>query len=74
MNRGLLLNSSFAVPRSIAGCVAAIGEVARSDGGVEKTSHKSVYIEHIPLPLPCPVVLRGVPLGNIGGVSAGRGG
>jgi hypothetical protein len=34
--------------------------VARSDGGVEKTSHKSVYIEHIPLPLPCPVVLRGV--------------
>ena len=37
-----------------------IGEVARSDGGVEKTSHKSVYIEHIPLPLPCPVVLRGV--------------
>ena len=34
MNRGLLLNSS-AVPRSIAGCGAAIGEVARSDGGVE---------------------------------------
>ena len=36
MNRGLLLNSSLAVPRSLAGCGAAIGEVARSDGGIRK--------------------------------------
>ena len=35
MNRGLLLNFSLAVLRSIAGCGAAIGEVAHSDGGVE---------------------------------------
>ena len=50
-----------AVPRSIIpGCGGShIREVERSDGGVEKT-HQSVYIENIPLPLPCPVVLRGV--------------
>ena len=47
MNRGLLLNSSFAVPRSIAGCVAAIGEVARSDGGV-KCRQRGLQILNIP--------------------------
>ena len=38
MNRGLLLNSSLAVPRSITGCFAMqnIGEVVRSDGGIRK--------------------------------------
>ena len=49
MNRGLLLNSSFAVPRSIAGCFAQqnIGEVARSDGGV-KCRQKGLQILNIP--------------------------
>ena len=36
-------NSSSAVPRSITGCFVTqnIGEVARSDGGVEKTDNSS---------------------------------
>ena len=39
MNRELLLNSSPAVSRSLTRCFATqnIGEVSRSDGGVEKT-------------------------------------
>ncbi len=44
-----ILNSSIAVPRNIAGCCTQqnIGEVARSDGGVEKVSHQPVYIGHL---------------------------
>jgi len=36
-----------------------IGEVARSDGGVEKTGNSSDKVKP-PLSLPCPVALRGV--------------
>ena len=36
-----------------------IGEVARSDGGVEKTDNSSDKVKP-PLSLPCPVTLRGV--------------
>ncbi len=35
-----------------------IGEVARSDGGVEK--HRQQQTGYHTLPLPCPVALRGV--------------
>ena len=47
MNRGLLLNFSLAVLRSIAGCGAAIGEVAHSDGGV-KCRQRRLQILNIP--------------------------
>ena len=47
-----LLNSSLAVPRSIAGGVSHIGEVARSDGGVEKRYLISRFLSDIQPPRP----------------------
>ena len=53
MNRGLLLNSSLAVPRSIAGCgISHIGEVAHSDRGVEKLHLVRLFMSKIFF-LPC---------------------
>ena len=56
---GDILNLLHAVSRSITGCFVTqnIGEVARSDGGVENNI-SSVCLYRFSLP--CPVALRGV--------------
>ena len=37
-------NTSLAVPRSIAGCGKAIGEVAHSDGGVKQYNNRTIFL------------------------------
>jgi len=54
-NRKVLTSCPAHAPR-------AIGEVAQSVGGVENTRSRGNGLGHPPLPLPCPVALRGVPI------------
>ncbi len=50
----------------------AIGEVARSDGGVQKYPQQRERIRASSSPLPCPVALRGVPIKGYRRVPAGQ--
>lgn len=54
-NRKVLTSCPAHAPR-------AIGEVAHSDGGVQKYPQQRERIRASPSPLPCPVTLRGVPI------------